>query len=341
MEPDEAPVVLRWARRYAAQGRIAPADLQAIEAECTAAMAAPPASGAGVTLSQVLHSLGGSLLAAAAIAAVLLLFPQPTYNGVFDQDAWLRREVLQAWTLGALGIVGAGIGFGLFYRTRNRDLADAFLVAALTCLASMGMPSQSAGRFLAPVGLVATVAIPLLRRGAVVAALSGFGFALAAFRTYDVWFGAPFTFNLGDRRLGASLWLALAALHLAAVAWGRIGLGAKWLTLALGVEAVAVVPAIVAFAGDVLDPGRSAFHQYGGTEILIALAESGLLAFAILRREAPLLVAAAFVISVDAVVFAFDVGGQKFGVVSLLVVSAAVLGLGTVLRKRWPGRSPA
>lgn len=338
MNRDEARIVLRWVRHYAGLGRIGPADLAAMEADCARAIAdgdpadgadaQAAASGAGTTLSQVLHALGGALLAAAAIAAVLVLFPD-------DHTRYERTQMLQAWTLGAMGAGGAGIGLALLYTSRNRDLADAFLVAGLACLAMAGMPSDDAGRVLAPLAMAAAVALPIVRRGSMLAALAGLAFAAAAFRTFDLHFQEDTGYGASD--LGLTLWLLVAALHAAAIAAGVWMLRQRWLSLALAAEAIAIVLPVVLFIDDVLEPsGRSPFFDdYGGTEILLALVESVFVAAAILRREAPLLVAAAFVISIDAVVFAFDVGGQEAGVVSLLLVAGAVLGLGTLLRNRW------
>lgn len=337
MDARDADAVLRASREFAAKGIIPHESLKRIEAECAAASDAGTARVAaegtdgGVTLSQTLHALGGALLAAAAIAAVLVLFPHHLY----------QEGQPQAWTLAAMGGGATAVGFVMLRMLRNEDLADAFLVAGIACLTAMAMPSDEVGRYLAPLGLVACLAIPLARRGPMVAALASFGVALAGMRTFMLLLpeSAAYSGNISD--LGLGLWLTLSIVVLVAVAGGVWLMGQRWLGLALAAQAIAIVIPFVWFVEDVLDHGRSAFFdEYGGTQILLAAFEGILVAFAIARRDAPLLVAASLVISVDAVVFAFDVGGLQYGVVSLLLVAAAVLGLATYMRRKWNRPAP-
>jgi hypothetical protein len=321
MNPSEARLVLKWVRHYARQGRITPTNLQAIEADLEGSLARPDSQ---VTLSQVLHGLGGALLAAAALAAVFLWYPGHT-------DAHWN---LQAWTLGGFGVASAAVGLGLYFVTRNQDLADAFLIAGMACLAFMGMPSSDAVRILSPLGALAAVAIPVVRRGPMVAALSIPAFVLASFRTFQTNFASPgFLFdNISDT--GVFLWVLIAGAHAAAILVSRF-MGQDFLNLATGFVPPGLVVPFVWFISQVLDRGGAFFHRFGGTEILLAIPMAALLGIAVWKRSGALLVGSSLVLSVDAIVFAFDVGGIAFGVVSLLVVAGAILGLGTYLRKRW------
>lgn len=335
MDPEEARIVLRWARHYAARGHIPPEGLAAIAADCQAATAtaqAPPTAGErqGVSLSQVMHVLGGMLLAAAAIAAVLLLAD----TGMGPNNG------LQAWLLAAMGTAGAATGIGILATSRNRDLADAFLVAALACFAVMAFPDEATARVLAPLGMALTLAIPLVRRGRAAAGLAAIAFHVTLFRTIHTFFAEPaFIFDdISDA--GLAIWLAAAGLHLGA-SFAASRLGWPWLTPSAAVGAIGLVLPFVWFVLSVVRPatGAAFFDEFGGAEILLALVEGALVGLALRYRDGPLLVCAALVISVDAIVFAFHVGGLQLGVAALLAVAAAVLALGTLLRRRW-GRAP-
>lgn len=318
MEPEEARRLLEHARRWAAKGWIPGPSLARIEAELRPEMAKAPTA-RRAALPTILHGLGGILLGAAAIALVVLLFD----NVPGDHSAQ------QAAILFGIGLVALAGGVALWLLTRNQDLADALLVASLVCLTFAPVPDDGLLKWACLGSMAVAAALSFLRRTAMGAFFATAAFHASAFVMAFKLFQGPGFFS-GPTDAGYTVWLLLAVTHTVALLSVRVGLRRAWLSPALSLAAPALAGPSGAFADQVLD-----LRFDGAVELVVALPAVALLAAALRFREPGLLLGASAVLSLDAIAFAFDVGGLAVGIVVLLAVAAAVLGLATVLRKRW------
>ncbi|MEA3189570.1 MAG: hypothetical protein QOD77_152 [Thermoplasmata archaeon] len=317
MDGDEARKLLAHVRRWAAKGWIPGPSVARIEAELAPALAQEP-SGRRAALPTILHGLGGVLLGAAAIALVVLLFDQVAGDHRAEQGSIL-------FALG-LGLLAGGVA--LWFLSRNQDLADALLVAALVCLTFAPLPDEALGQWFSVVSVAVAAAVSFTRRTTMAAFFATLALQAAAFVVSLRLFGQDQFFGPGDA--GIMAWLAIAAVHLAALAFLRVGFKQEWVSPALGLAAVLVAAPVAVFTAEVLD-----LDDHGAPELAVALPAAALLALALRIRDPNLLVGAATVLAIDAIVFAFDVGGLVFGILVILAVAAAVLALATVLRRRW------
>jgi hypothetical protein len=326
MDPRDARLVLREARSWHARGLLTAEALAAIEAEYAAAAAAPKEAAAadglerpGLGLS-ILYALAGVLLGAACVAVPVLLHVAESWVGL--------------WLL-ALGLPLLAVGLALWRGKAPAGIVDAVLIGSLVPLAFMGAPGDSLGKWLAPLGLVLSVAMTWLPRPSPTVPV------VASVATYvctgllaHQWFREPDSFDeFAD--VGEWVWLLVTLAQLAATLLLGRRLGLSW---RLPVSALLCIGAVVPFVL-VLDTALPS-HPTRFYELLVGAFELALLAIGLGLRERGLVLGAALVVAGDAIVFAFDLN-VLLGIVVLLAVAAALVALATVLkRSRRPDAGP-
>lgn len=259
---------------------------------------------AGVGL-RALQIVGGLLLGAAAIALVTLLDIENTWGALL---------------LVALGLAGCGLGLALDRRAAaNPGLAEAAAAAGLVAITAAGMVGDQQTRALAFGLLAAAVALAILlawrERGPMVT-LSTVAFAIAT----------AFAFNEGLRsqeRVAHALWLA------ALLAWGALLLRWRrqlWASIALGL----LVPALALAFGFVWDDATNMSSV--ALELAMGAYLGALLAVGIWSGDRGLTTAAGGGLVVDAVVFAFDVGGALTAFLLLLALGGLLVWQAELLR---------
>lgn len=139
----------------------------------------------------------------------------------------------------------------------------------------------------------------------------------------------PLGAHVEDSETAVSVWVVAGLLFTGAVWATDALLRRRWTGGALGLCTAGLAAGTLAFTFEVLEPTWE-----GAPEVFLALSMGALLAASIPARQRWVLVVSGLILAGDAVVFAFDVGGRVLGVVSLLVVAGALLGLATLLRRR-------
>lgn len=297
MRASEAQVVLREARRWRADGILSAEQLATIESRYTATAAREEVGGT----SGILQALGGLVLGAAAIALIVFLD--------------LPEDVARTW--GLLAAVAALAAAGAALAATRQPFADAALVASLVPLVFAAMGSNDNVLCLVA-AFVLPPAIGVWRRDVTfVPPLAAVAFAAASGIALASWFQDSFTLT----------YATLMALAAAAAGWyasrGRVA----W-EVASGLLVVALAVSVIMFYFDYdLDLGNGGAELVVGAVLLVAVG----LGVAFLRRG--VLVGATGGLAIDAVVFAFDVGGLLFGVLTLLAVSGALLAAASAVRR--------
>ena len=248
-----------------------------------------------------LQLVGGLLLGAALVALV-------AYVVGFDGSDATRRS-LALLGLGAVSLLAAIV----LHIARGADkpgLVDALLAAALVP-AAVSAPSanEPALRWIAALALVPPLAALALRRGrSPVTALATVGFALASFFTIG---DEIFSSSAGARPfLWETLLLAYGALLLA---WRREG----WTSVSLALLVLPLALALVAMLNSADVDGSHAIELWMGAYL------GAILGLGVALGQRGLVAGAAAGLTIDAVVFAADLGGA----LSALLVLAALGGL--------------
>lgn len=311
MDARDAALVLGEARRWAQRGLLSPAALEEVEREYGAQAAS---RSEGPTLPQaVLFSLAGVLLAAACIAFTFLSH---------------LSEPSTAWTLAVCALAAAGIGAALRLRFPGQPWGDALLVTGLVCAGFAMMPDDAAGRVLVWLALALALAAPWLAgvwSPVPIAAVGVFTWGL--YRATSLFLGRGSFFFDQPNDLGVEVWVSIQALYtvgLVGLRWARL----RWWSSAAGAASIALVVPVALFTDQVVHPRAD-----GVAELVVALPEFALLALGIGLRSRELVICPALVIAVDAIVFAFDVGGVGFGVVALLAVAGGLVALAGLMRR--------
>lgn len=305
MDPREAEVVLREARAWAAEGLLPAASLATVESRyAPVAARATPEDERLATLA--LYGVGGALLGAAAIALVVFL----ELDGAVVPYSFL-----------ALAAAFTAAGFAVSIGMRNESLADALFVAGLVSTGAMAGSGAEWVPFLSPLGLVAAPILLGLRRERrlvpFVAALEFYVGAVATLTAYDL-----------VAEVASTTFLVLAAAWLAFVfGFGRM-IAARWRAEALAVATIGLTPGVVMFTLEVL-----ALDFRGAAELVLGAVMIGVLWAGIASKEKGMVVGAAAVIAVDAIVYAFDIGGVITGVGVLVATAAVMLWQGERIRK--------
>jgi hypothetical protein len=300
--PDD---LLKAARDWAAKGYISPWNLAQIEHELEQRKrqeANQPRQS-----QSALFGIGGLVLAAAFLALTVLMDLGPLPS---------------AWTLASLGAVMLGIGLALGRETRHPGW-EALTVAGLGDLVAAaimsGLTGGLSGHLIHPIVLALAVGLPWTSRRHVVPALA----TLGAYVILPSWLWHLFEHASDAEEVVATIFLLLAGTHLAViVVMGRAN-ARPWHNDIVLLTTLACAVGVVWFTFAILEPGFT-----GGYEVIIGVAMLLLLAVGIGIRESGMVIGAGPVLAIDAVVFAFDVGGLWTGFLTLLAVAGLLIGLG-------------
>lgn len=318
MDPGERrDVILEELRRWRAEGAIDAHTARALEARYQAegpapAAAAPRKSGFA---TGALQFVGGLLLGAAVVALVIFL----------DVD-----DDVAPWLMLLLGASAAGVGLALHASMPEREgLGEALLSAGLIPIVVAAVfsldGSESPDLFLGLLAAAAAVAAHALRKGrgpSVIVAGAGFTVASFAVADFQLFFGEP---NLG-RRL---LWLAALLGYLGLLlAWRR----ETWSTVGL---ALFVGPLVMGFLFVLEGFG---VHDTVAIELLLGGWLALLLGVGIWLGNRGLVTGAAAGLTIDAIAFAFELGGPGTAVVVLLALGGLLVWQAEFLRAWFGGR---
>ncbi len=306
MDAREARVALREARRWNQAGLIDDAALAQIEASYK-----PDASRSGDSRSAgatAVYGLAGILLGAAALALVMLLDTTETAGSLI----WLGVGL-------AAAVGGAVLAF-----IRQDDLSDAFFVAALIPLTAMSFPYTAIADGLAIVSVLAPVALLATRLGRGLP-------PIAATAAYLVATGVAVNKLELTSFSGELIWASLATAWLVALAVINVVKRETLPNVALALAVVGLTPSYVMYLLEGFDPSFR-----GGIEIFLGIAMLAILMAGLAIRERGIVVGAAVVLAVDAIVFAFDVGGLALGLSVLIGTAIALLVLAATVLRRDP-----
>lgn len=313
MDSRDARLVLHEARDWARRGLLTPQALRTVEAEYGPSAAATPeerdAPGGGLA---VLYALAGVLVGAACVAVPILL----------DAD----EDVVGLWLVG-LGAPLLAAGLVLWMRGGPAGITDALLIGSLVPLTFMGAPSDELGPFLAPLSLLAAVAVTWLPRPSPTVPILGSvaTFAASGILVYQ-WFGNS-DFSLFDAA-GDWAWFSLVALQLAATIVGGRMLAKPWRIPVSALLCVGLVVPFIFVLEEAFPSHNSHFY-----ELAVGGFELALLGIGLALRERGLVLGGAVVVAGDAIVFAFDID-VLLGIVVLIGVAIALVALATMLKRR-------
>ena len=259
------------------------------------------------------YALGGALLA----AAVFALWGVLEINDVLPADGrpvWLFFLAFTAlWAIG--GTAAREMG--------NPELSMAlFLAALIQGVALVGPDPGADALFLVPVVFAAGV-LTWHGRHAIV--------ATAALVVLEVTGAVALERLIADDGWSTLTWTLFATASLAAVlVWGRrADIAWRW-----SLSAVAAAATAIAWIFMVEETVASSFGFDGRHEVFIGLGLGAMLGVGLALRDRAMLYVAGLGLTADAVVFAFDVGGVTWGLVTLIVLSGSLIALATWLRRR-------
>jgi hypothetical protein len=309
MDRREARLALDLARQWAREGLLPQASLQAIEQRHAGDVVEDPdreSFGASV-----LYALGGVLLGCAVFAFMVLLQDNAdlSYESAEDVAPWL----FLGWGI----LCGAG-AFALDLLLRKPRLGDALHVAALVAITASGFPHAED----LPLGFLAVLyagAIVWYRRGRFLVpflALVALNVAITS-----ILFGR--VARAADEELAFGLWFAFALVQVPSLAYASRRTAWPWPTFSLAAATLLLGGTFVGWYLDVADDFIGGFD--GDAEVYLALLMGSALGAGLYLREKGLVLAAALVIAIDAVVFAFDVGEVVGGLVAILAVAALLI----------------
>jgi hypothetical protein len=304
MDPRDAALVLDEARKWAGRGLLSSTALEVLEREygTDAAREGPSPDRPGVGLS-ILYALAGVLLGAACVAVPVLLHSPET--------------VIPWWMLGlGLPLLAAGIVWSRF--DGPSGIVDALLIGSLVPLTIMGLPNDNLGRYLAPVSLVAALAVTWLRRDAPAVPILG---SIATFASAGI-LSHRLMGNFFDTQAGSWLWLGLGLVQMAAT---LLIAPRPWRTPVAALLCAGLVIPFVLGLDRALPSHDARFY-----ELLVGAFELGILLIGLGIRERGLVLGAAVVIAIDAIAYAFETNvllgiGVLLGVAVLLIVLASTL----------------
>lgn len=300
MRPREAQVILDQVRFWEAEGIITEEQAEALRERYRVAAETPETTTGTHAGVVILQALGGLLLGAAVIAFTVFIDP---------------GETVVAWILTTIGV--PLLAAGLFVASRGNELGDIGTVAALVPLTfTAAMADDNALFFAVPI-LAPLMAAGMRIHAPYVPALCAIAFATGSGIAIGVigWDLATWLGLLVLATVGSVLPVTLRAK------------GAWHAATAFLVVAVAIA-ALITYFDTGIDWGR------GGAQLFIALFMGVALTAGVLLRHRGLILGAAIALAVDAVAFAFDVGGLVGGTLTLLIVAGALIAFAMTWAKK-------
>lgn len=247
----------------------------------------------GGLLAEFLYALAGVLVGAATLVLIAVGLDMTDSPGLFAAAGGL--------------LLAAGVLVHL--RTARPLVADALLAAGLVPLTVASFPGGD--DLFGALAMVAALALLLWRRDVTfLPSLAVVAFSVGAAATF---------FELFEQGENTAWFLAQASLLVGVVASDRLLRGADS-ALAASLAVGGVVFAFVLF----LDEQAPALSSEG-VELALGLLMLGVLAAGVALRHRGLAVGAAIVLGVDAIVFAFDVGGVLLGTGILLALAGLLV----------------
>lgn len=316
MDRRDARLALDLARQWAREGLMPAASLAQIEARhARDADDDPDRESFGAS---VLYGLGGILLGAAIFAVLILLEDR----GVVDNG---RMDDVAPWLFLGWGALCAAGAFALDLVARKPRLGDALHVAALLAVTAAAFP-KGEDLPLHFVSLAFALGVLAYRR-------SRFLVPFLALVAFNVAFAGLLwsRYLTSDEELVFTVWFLYAVAHLAVlVAATRVP---KWPWPTLGLAGATLLVAGT-FLGFFFDTASERIDNWSGdVEAYLAILMGFALAAGLWLREKGMVLAAALVIAIDAVVFAFDVGDIAGGLVAILAVAGLLIWQAGALRR--------
>lgn len=306
MRRSEARVALEAARDWHHRGMFKQGAFEQLKRE----LGPIAAEGSPGLAMQALYSVGGLMLGAAT-AALFGLLRLNEVIGDTEGTAWLFFALFAVLLLG-VGVVLLFVG--------QQDLGDALLLAGVVPAAiTLGPQPPTDALWMLP-ALVGLGLVFGRHRGYVLPVV---GLALTLVTL-------PVALFRSLQEEPASIWWLLGAVSAWAgvLTWNRIR-APSWSDEAAAATTLAVAGAWLGFTFTVIEPSFDA-----GYEVVLGLALLVLLAVGILTRQRGVVFASAAALTVDAIVFAFDIGGPTTGLVVLLALAVGLITTATLLRRR-------
>lgn len=313
MRRSEARVALEAARRWNERGMFKPGAFERLEGELVV-VAREDEPGLAM---QAFYAVGGLMLGAATAALFGLLRLEGAL-GSSDPAAW------GFFAACAIALLGTGAALLL---AGQRDLGDALLLAGVVPAAvTLGPTPPAEVLWLLPT-LVGLGLVAARNRGYILP-IVGLALALASL---------PFVLYRSLPEEPASLWwlLCAGAAWAGAVTWNRASPPA-WDDEASASATLALAAAWLGVTIHVVQPGFDAGH-----EVVLGVFLLALLGVGVLLRQRGAVFAAAAALTVDAIVFAFDLGGPTTGLVVLLLIAGGLITTATLLRRRRARAEPS
>ena len=252
------------------------------------------------TMTEVLYATAGVLIGAAVIAFLVV---------GLEVD-----EVAAPFAISGAALLAVGVALQMWGRGPEL-IPDALMVAGLVPLTVAGFPEDDAILYAVAAVLTATTLAWWRRSRSFVLILSVIAYQAAA---------AAVDIHVGDSE--GPVWLAIAlAGAVFLVVLERVEARPRVLAAALSVAGL-VVPLIL-----VLDESFTLNSE--GIEVVLGLAMAAILAAATLTRQRGQAIGAALVLGIDAIVFAFDVGGAFAGTAALLIVAVLLIAQAETLKR--------
>lgn len=318
MDRRDARLAIELARRWTREGLMPSTSLAKLEARHGAEAEADEDPDRESFGASVLYGLGGILLGAAIFAVLVLLEDR----GVVDNG---RVDDVAPWLFLGWGALCAAGAFLLDLVARKPRLGDALHVAALLAVTAAAFPKGEdlPLHFVALAFALGTLAYRRPRFLVPFLALVAFNVAFAGL----LWS----RYLTRDEELVFTIWFLYAVAHLAVlVVATRVP---KWPWPTLGLAGATLLVAGT-FLGFFFDTASERIDNWSGdVEVYLAMLMGVALAAGLWLREKGMVLAAALVIAIDAVVFAFEVGDIAGGLVAILAVSGLLIWQASALRR--------
>ncbi len=259
---------------------------------------------------QAFYAVGGLMLGAATGA----LF------GLLRLNDIISDKESHAWTFFALcAFILLATGITLWF-SKQRELGDAILLAGLVPTA-ITLGPQAPAEWLWVLPILVGIAVVIGKQKQHVLPIVGLALAFVA---------TPVVlYRTLQEDPASTLWLVFAALAWAGIAtWNRIN-APPWNDEGGFSSTLSVAAASLGFIFTVINPSFDA-----GPEVPLGLVLLVLLGIGIVLRQRGVIFAASAALTIDAIVFAFDIGGATTGLIVLLGLSAALITVATMLRRR-------
>ncbi len=302
MDSRTSRALIREARKWDQDGLLKEGALETIEGRYST-------EGEG-TGAMALYGLAGILVGAAGIATAVIL----DMSNTASMFLWLALAV------------AAVVGGAALARLRQAALADGMMAAALTLLFGAGAIAPSDFSLVPFLAAFAAISLVWARgnRGLVPAIGTIVFFPLIGNGIFE---------TIDNEDLATTLFLVAGLAHLGTVVGFGRTLDRDWRGPASALAVVGVAVGMVMFTFEVIEPSSDGwFPDAAETALWVGAMLLPLLGAGIFLKEQGVVVATAAALAIDAIVFAFDIGGLAAGLPVLLGLAAALVWQARALR---------